>query len=136
MAPKTFAYAAGCLALLVACSSKSSSPDSNEDAGADAPFAPESASVSVELMLMVPEEVRVKAGGTVSFLNMDSIAHRLVDGTPGDAEAGAVFDSDVILAPNGFVPFSQFEVTFPDPGVVSYSCTEHPNVTKGRVIVQ
>jgi plastocyanin len=106
------------------------------DAGIDSPPAPATASVSIETLLTVPFEVRVRAGGTVTFTNMDSVKHQLVDGNTGDAETGALFDSDQILAPNGFVPFSQFEVTFIESGVVSYFCTEHPDVTTGRVVVQ
>lgn len=118
------------LVLLVACDSEETS---KEDAP---PSAPEHARVDVESMLLLPDEVRVRAGGTVSWTNMDSVSHRLVDGSPGDAEIGTLFDSDIILAPNGFVPFSQFEVTFPTPGEIPYFCPEHPEITVGRVIVQ
>jgi plastocyanin len=125
----------GACLLFAACSS-SSKGQAPADAGIDGPPAPATASVSIETLLTVPFEVRIRAGGTVTFTNMDSVKHQLVDGNVGDAEVGTLFDSDQILAPNGFVPFSQFEVSFVEAGVVPYFCTEHPETTTGRIIVQ
>jgi plastocyanin len=65
---------------------------------------------------------------------MDGLAHHIVSGLPGDASAGALFDSAIILE-NGFVPFATFSVAFESHGEIPYHCSEH-TIMQGTVLVE
>ena len=118
------------LSTVAACSSEpGNAPD-------DASPAPLAAQVTVEQTLLSPMDVEVAIGGEVTWLNMDTEGHHLVDGAPNGSSVGQLFDSDVLLAPNGFVPFSQFSVTFSAGGEVPYHCVNHPDIMIGKVIVR
>ena len=127
---KPLAITALALAALAGCSSNPGA------GGEDAEPAPATAQVEVQEMLLFPAEVTVAVGGQVTWTNMDTIKHHLVDGSPGGANLGQIFDSDVLLAPDGFVPYSQFTVTFSAAGEVPYHCVDHPEITVGKVIVR
>jgi len=120
-----------CFALLMGASCKGTA-DSPEE-----PVPPSNARVDVSADVLTPETVRVKLGGTVKWINMDTQAHHLVSGTDHDTSVGLVFDSDVLIGSPGFQPFREFSVTFTAAGDVPYFCSTHPGTLVGIVhIVQ
>jgi plastocyanin len=66
-----------------------------------------------------PTELTVSAGTTVLFVNDDSVAHTVTQGTDGTADEGAAFDEEV--APGAWV-----EITLDEAGDVSVTCRFHP----------
>jgi plastocyanin len=75
-----------------------------------------------------PNPVNVKAGGTVTWTNEDTVAHTVTSG-PGfnDTNFGREFDS-------GFLD-KGFSHIFFKPGVSPYFCEIHPTMV-GKVIVK
>jgi amicyanin len=73
-----------------------------------------------------PANIRVKAGTTVHWVNMDGVDHTVSFGVHGD-HAGAV-DSGMM----GHM--GTFAYTFADPGTYEYHCNPHPYMT-GTVVV-
>jgi plastocyanin len=85
----------------------------------------ETVTVDIPSISFDPEEVTVKAGGTVSWTNSDDIPHTVTkEGGPG-----ADFDS------GDLEPGAEFEQTFDEPGTVDYVCTIHPGQA-GTVVVE
>jgi plastocyanin len=68
-----------------------------------------------------PEELTIAAGTTVRFLNADSYAHTVTEGTGGQAVDDPIVDED--LEPNKSVG-----VTFDEPGTYEITCELHPTM--------
>lgn len=66
-----------------------------------------------------PESVKISAGDTVRWTNMDSADHTVV---------GSIFKSGII--PKG----QNYEFRFTEPGVYNYKCSIHPSM-KGTITV-
>ena len=144
--PMTLAALAASLALaLAACSGTAASP-SEESVAASQPAPTESASPSAEESAeptesaeaseeATGEEVRVRlessnfdpteltiaAGTTVLFLNADSYAHTVTEGTGGQAADDPIVDREI--AQNRTV-----RVTFDEPGTYEITCEIHPSM--------
>jgi plastocyanin len=69
-----------------------------------------------------PDDVNVAVGGTVTWMNTDSIAHTSTSDARG-------FDSGIV-APRG-----QFSFTFQNAGTFTYHCAIHPGMV-GTVVVR
>jgi len=106
---------------------------SNSGSGSDNGNWPSIARVDVSQDFLTPEAVRVAVGGTVTWTNMDAVAHHLA--TSDATDASSMFDSDVIIGGSGFQPFSKFSVTFTRPGTVAYSCVLHTGTLRGTVLI-
>jgi amicyanin len=80
-----------------------------------------SASVSIAQMRFAAPTVTVKAGGTVTWTNNESVPHTVTaqDGSFGSAQLGRG---------------DTFSQTFTEPGTYSYYCAIHPNM-RGTVVV-
>jgi len=87
--------------------------------------APMSVEVVMEGNTFQPGEVTVAVGGTVTWINEDSVGHTVTAGTRG-SPTGA-FDESVGAG-------DSFSYTFEEPGVVEYYCSIHPGMD-GTVIV-
>lgn len=74
-----------------------------------------------------PEEISVKAGTTVEWINQDSVAHTVTSGDP-NAGPTTTFDSGLIKAG------ATFQHKFDSVGTNPYYCTVHPWMT-GKVTV-
>jgi plastocyanin len=66
-----------------------------------------------------PSELTVPAGTTVLFVNDDSVAHTVTQGTDGAADEDAAFDEEVR-------PGESVEITFDEAGEISITCRFHP----------
>jgi plastocyanin len=75
-----------------------------------------------------PNPVRVKAGGSVTWTNLDTVVHTITYGKGiTDPEMGTVFDSGMLGG--------SFSHRFFKPGTFSYFCQIHPTMV-GEVIVK
>ena len=68
-----------------------------------------------------PEELTISAGTTVNFVNADSAAHTVTEGTDGTAVEDPIIDDE--LAQNGST-----SVTFDEPGTYNITCKIHPSM--------
>ncbi|MDQ2689820.1 MAG: cupredoxin domain-containing protein [Chloroflexota bacterium] len=68
-----------------------------------------------------PSELTIAAGTTVLFLNGDSYAHTVTEGTGGQAVDDPIVDRE--LAENRTV-----RVTFDEPGTFDITCELHPSM--------
>ena len=74
-----------------------------------------------------PQTLRVSVGTTVTWTNMDTVAHSVVSGTPN--QPSGLFQSS--LLGNG----QSFSYTFDTPGTYTYYCGPHPYMT-GTIVVE
>ena len=82
-----------------------------------------------------PSALSVPVGATVIWTNEDAAGHTVTSGVPGDADAGAKFDST--KDPAGFLIKSQaiWQHTFDAAGQYPYFCQVHPWMI-GKVTVE
>jgi plastocyanin len=80
-----------------------------------------------------PTDLTVKAGDTVTWTVTQAIAepHSVKSGSPGDPDAGKLFDSTIRLRANG----DSFQFTFANPGTYPFYCEVHPTTMKGTITV-
>jgi len=112
------------LILAVALAGCSSSPGPvPQSTGTAAPAAGPGA-ITIKSFAFSPQEITVKQGTTVTWTNLDGVAHTIVS----DAGAPEAISSG---------PLSQgasFSFSFTKPGTYPYHCSIHPSMT-GSVIV-
>jgi plastocyanin len=82
---------------------------------------PEAVRVRITSSRFDPGELTVAVGTQVTFLNADSFAHTVTEGTGGQAADGAIVDEEI--AQNGTV-----RVTFDEPGTYEITCRFHPSM--------
>jgi plastocyanin len=75
--------------------------------------------IAIQNFALNPESVKISAGDTVRWTNMDSADHTVV---------GSIFKSGII--PKG----QNYEFRFTEPGVYNYECSIHPFM-KGTITV-
>ena len=66
-----------------------------------------------------PADIKVKAGDTVKWINVDTAAHTVTGGSPVDGPSG-VFDSSLVMAN------AEYAFTFDKAGSYKYFCMVHP----------
>lgn len=71
----------------------------------------------------VPGEIRVKAGGFVTFHNADEVEHTIADVTPGGGATGRMKAGNTLT------------LKFDTPGEFNFRCTLHPSM-RGKVVVE
>ena len=76
-----------------------------------------------------PATVTVKVGQKLIFRNAGTIAH-----TVADADAKGEIRS-TLIKPRSLDPGQSQTVSFAKPGVVTYLCTFHPTLMRGRILV-
>ena len=128
----------GLILTLAACGSTTSSssdePSQAEStAASEAASAAESASaapseaagetetVRLSQFAFDPTELTIAAGTEVSFVNADSAAHTVTEGTDGTAVEDPIIDEE--LQQNGSTSF-----TFDEPGTYDITCRFHPSM--------
>jgi amicyanin len=85
------------------------------------PALAEDVAVKIGNFTFGPQEVKVKAGTTVTWTNEDDIPHTVVS---PNAFRSKVMDTD-----------GTFSFTFTTPGTYKYFCSLHPHMT-GTIIVE
>jgi amicyanin len=88
---------------------------------AAAPASAEEIAVKIGNFTFGPQELKVKAGTTVTWTNEDDIPHTVVSPS---AFRSKVLDTD-----------GKYSFTFTTPGTYKYFCSLHPHMT-GTVIVE
>ena len=68
-----------------------------------------------------PEELTISAGTTVNFVNADTAAHTVTEGTEGTAVEDPIIDEE--LERSGSTSF-----TFDEPGTYNITCRLHPSM--------
>ena len=121
------------LAACGATGSSSTEPPASQVEASEAPAseAPASAAaseagsedvrVTLENFAFDPTELTIPAGTQVTFLNSDSTAHTVTEGTDGEAVDGAFIDDEI--AANQATRF-----TFDEPGTYQITCLFHPTM--------
>ena len=66
-----------------------------------------------------PADIKVKAGDTVKWINIDTAAHTVTGGSPANGPSG-VFDSSLVMAN------ADYAFTFEKTGSYKYFCMVHP----------
>ena len=79
-------------------------------------------SIQIVDFAFTPATLTVTAGDTVTWTNLDAIAHT-VTSTTGAFDSGSLDQGD------------SFSLTFTTPGTYDYLCTPHPSMT-GSIVVQ
>ena len=105
--------------ILAACGTKSVTP-----AGTLPPISGGSGAtteVTIQSYTFTPAEINIKVGETVTWTNLDSVAHTVV---ADDASWGS----------GQLNKGDKFSYTFSQPGTYAYRCGVHPTMT-GKVIV-
>jgi len=93
--------------------------------GSKAPAGKADVTVNMKDIKFMPANVNVKKGGTVGWVNKDSVPHNVTkDGGPGTDFASDTVD-----------PGGKYSQKFTVAGKVDYVCTIHPNQT-GSVTVK
>ena len=88
---------------------------------AAAPAAAEEIAVKIGNFTFGPQELKVKAGATVTWTNEDDIPHTVVSPSTFRSK---VLDTD-----------GKYSFTFTTPGTYKYFCSLHPHMT-GTVVVE
>lgn len=83
---------------------------------------PAPVSVAIKSSTFVPNIVEISKGTTVTWTNDDGVAHTVTS-------ISGAFDSGNIE------PGKTYSYTFNQAGPFEYSCTNHPSMTRGKVIV-
>jgi plastocyanin len=107
------------LATLVACSSSPASSGGGSSSGGSGSGS-SAVTVTLQNIAFNPSQIDVGVGGTVTFVNKDSVAHDIV---------GSGWDS------GSLAPGASFSQTFPTAGTFPIHCIIHPSMT-GSVTVK
>ena len=130
--------AVGLVLILAACGGTNSStssepnqaasavPSESEGAPASETSEPSEAAGEEETVRLAqfafePEELTISVGTTVNFVNADSAAHTVTEGTDGTAVEDPIIDEE--LAQGGST-----SVTFDEPGTYDITCEIHPSM--------
>jgi plastocyanin len=131
------ALAAGLVLILAACggttasSSEPSQPESTAASPTESAVASEAAersesaaaeeTVRLSQFAFDPEELTISVGTTVRFVNADSAAHTVTEGTDGTAVEDPIIDEE--LAQGGATSY-----TFDEAGTYDITCKIHPSM--------
>lgn len=110
--------------LVLACASPSTTPPS-------APPAPGVTDVAMQNLAFAPKAVTITQGDSVRWTNKETspgIDHTATSGNPGDANAGAIFNSPLLH------PGESFTFQFNTPGTYVYFCIVHALVMNGATV--
>lgn len=105
---------------------ESATPSAAESAAVSEPAEPseaagESETVRLSQFAFDPEELTITAGTEVSFVNADSAAHTVTEGTDGTAVEDPIIDEE--LEQNGST-----SLVFDEPGTYDITCRFHPSM--------
>ncbi len=122
------------LAIVAACSSKSSNVTGTDTTGTHTPNPPANAvTVTIRDFNFTPQTATVAMGGKVTWVNQGPSVHEVV----ADSVSGMTFHSGQIAAGNTATGATAgtFSVTFPNKGTFTYSDPSSPGM-KGSVVVR
>jgi plastocyanin len=117
-----FLLAVSLLALSAACSNSPSMPTPTTPPGSGTAVSIVSGAATLTTTAYTPNPITVAVGGTVTWMNNDSIAHT-------STANGGTWNSGTMA------PGASFSTTFSSAGTFQYHCTIHPGMV-GTVTVQ
>jgi plastocyanin len=112
-----------------ACFSSRSPVDPNDNTGecrfSPGSMVPGTTVIAIKALLFQPAEVRIRSGGTVTWVNCETegFEAHTTTGDQGEWSSPTMISGDV------------FSHTFPQPGRFTYHCSPHPFMT-GAVVVE
>ena len=83
---------------------------------------PSPVAIAIDNFSFTPQEIRVKAGTTITWTNRDDIPHTVV--STGEVFKSKALDTD-----------DKFTTTLAKPGTYPYFCSIHPKMT-GKIVVE
>ena len=86
-------------------------------------MSPKNYKISIESYQFSPSTMTIKAGDSITWTNMDTVAHTVT------SDSGNELDSP------RFGKGQTYTYTFNTPGTYNYHCTPHPSM-KGTIIVK
>ncbi len=84
--------------------------------------------VKMQNMAFVPQNVTIKQGESVRWTNMDLVPHTATSGSPGDANAGSLWNSGNLSMGQSYTH------KFNDVGEFVYFCQVHPTMMFGAKV--
>ena len=75
-----------------------------------------------------PQNITIKSGATITWVNEDSVTHDVTNDAYGDVGVSELFDIDL-------EPGQSRSFTFTETGEYNYHCAIHPSMT-GKIIVE
>ena len=111
----TFLFVVTAIVSAAGCAGKKTENNTTTTASTSAPINqnPQTYTINIQNNTFNPSSVQIAVGGTVKWVNMDSVKHE---------PKGRVFDSGP-LEQNG-----TFEYTFKSAGTYNYQCAIHPSM--------
>ncbi|MFY9674022.1 MAG: cupredoxin family copper-binding protein [Terriglobales bacterium] len=107
----TLKHAGGLLLLALFCVQTAAAADN-----------PSLVAITIDNFSFTPQEIKVKAGTTITWTNRDDIPHTVVS-TEGTFKSKALDTDD------------KFTTTLTKPGTYAYFCSIHPKMT-GKIVVE
>ena len=111
------------IAVLVSgCYQPSSNINTTVQQGGTTPAGATANTVTIQNFAFNPVTITITRGQTITWTNMDNVPHT-VTSTTGVFNSGSIGSGQT------------FSYTFNDAGTFEYSCTNHPSMQHGKVIV-
>ncbi len=111
------------IAVLVSgCYQPNTNVNTTVQQGGATPAGATGSTVTIQNFAFNPVTITISKGQTVTWTNMDTVPHTVTSTT-------GVFDSGPIS------PGKTFSYTFNNAGTFEYSCTIHPSIPHGTVVV-
>ena len=115
--------------LVAACGSDDGGDESATSAKPAGPAAVQAAKVQIASFKYVPETIRVKAGGSITWTNQDVAPHTATSDGGGAGRDGSAFNSDTLKTGHAKT------VKVSEPGTYNYYCVFHRFMV-GKVVVE
>jgi len=77
-----------------------------------------------------PQNLTVKAGTTVTWINMDTVGHNVESGTHEQEDLAKIFESPILEH------MQSFSYTFNEPGEYVYHCDPHPYMEATIIVTE
>ncbi len=117
-----FGFVLGVMALLLIATSGERSALAAAAEATSSGTGSSSTEVKIDNFSFTPQEIRVKAGTTITWTNRDDIPHTVVS-------------KDLAFKSKALDTDDKFTTTLTKPGTYPYFCSIHPKMT-GKVIVE
>jgi plastocyanin len=145
---RNFFRCAACAALLTLTGAACASGGTDTDSGADAPqtSATDNAAtvadapgrgtaITIKLIAFTPTDVKLPAGGTVTWRQEDVATHTVTSGRVEQAGGTATAKPDGRFDSGNISKGQTFEFSFAEPGQYPFFCAIHPATMTGTVTV-
>lgn len=119
--------------LLAACGSSESKTSATEQSSTKPKVANQ---VDLKLIAYQPKTLKVSAGTTVTWVQMDPGVHTVTSGTVAQGAAGVTEEPEQKFASGELATGKTFAHTFSEAGTYRYFCEIHPATMQGEITVR